>query len=129
MLFSWKSLFHFLCLWIIAGPSLKVVPYKILGKSQATKFIYSKFQAIRQHLIILDFSKHNCWEFLNYEKGIMGWVLCHNMEPAYKTNVMLLLNFFATLRQGWRNLTMWPWAVHILGYSQNRHNVGATFYF
>ena len=44
----------------------------------------------------------------------MDWIWCHNINLTYQTNVMSLLNFFTTLRQGCGIVTIWPWIVHIL---------------
>ena len=68
----------------------------------------------------------NLLEFLEYEKKAMAGIWCYNIDPAYKTNVMLLINFFTTLRQSCRNVTMRPRIVHILHSLQNWCNVDAT---
>ena len=44
----------------------------------------------------------------------MDWIWCHNINLTYQTNVVSLLNFFTTLRQGCGIVTIWPWIVHIL---------------
>ena len=59
-------------------------------------------------LIIFDILKpfeSNFWKLLENETEIMAWVFCHNIDCAYQTKVMLLLNFL----QLWVNaMETWP---------------------
>ena len=47
-------------------------------------------------------------------RKILGWLRCNNIDPVYQTNVMSLLNFFTTLKQGFGYVNMQPWIAHIL---------------
>ena len=44
----------------------------------------------------------------------MDWIRCSNIDPAYQTNVMSLLNVFTTLKQGFGNVNIQPWIARIL---------------
>ena len=57
-----------------------------IPKIESGKVILTKFQAKRLQLIILEISKNfesNFWETLEYEREIMGWIWCHNIDPVY----------------------------------------------
>ena len=44
----------------------------------------------------------------------MGWLRCNNIDPVYQTNVMSLLNFFTTFKQGFGYVNIQPWIARIL---------------
>ena len=112
-----NPIFHFYTPWKCQKPFgylrfsgvVKMKHWSKIGLS--LEVLYAKFQATRLQLIILDISKpfeNNFWELLEYEKKIVECIWCHNINPAYETNLILLLNFFTTLRECCGNATTWP---------------------
>ena len=119
--------------WFINLPFWSTSTLKILWKYseglKQKKLPFTKFQAIRLQFIILDISKRfesKLWELRVWERQ-MNWIWCQNINyPLYQREVISLLSFSMTLRQGCRNVTMGPWIIHILRSSQSWCNIGAT---
>ena len=87
------------------------------------KFQAERLQHITTHLYKLSGT-------LEYERETMIWIRCHNVNPAYQTNVVVFskceakfwkcchttmnnthLNFFAELTEGWCNVVISMWRI------------------
>ena len=103
---------------------------KILGRFKAEKATFYKVSGYKTtiyHSWYLEtFWKQALGTFRVWERQ-MNWIWCQNINyPSYQTEVISLLRFSMTLRQGCRNVTMGPWIIHILRSSQSWCNIGAT---
>lgn len=103
---------------------------KILGRFKAEKATFYKVSGYKTtiyHSWYLEtFWKQALGTFRVWERQ-MNWIWCQNINyPLYQREVISLLSFSMTLRQGCRNVTMGPWKIHILRSSQSWCNIGAT---
>ena len=66
------------------------------SKKSSSAVPLAKIQPVRLEPIILYFSKpfkSNFWKLLVYEREILAWIWCHNIDSAYPTRVTPLIIF------------------------------------
>ena len=106
----------------------KVIVLKIFRKYKAKQFLFQSFRLQDSNLSVFIFLIFLKAVFGNFQgmREIMPWIWCHNINPAYKKNVMLLLIFFKTLRHCPGYVTIRPCIVNIWRSLQSWRTVGAT---